>query len=191
MTRDAVHQAGVALAVGSGVVLGLTGDYGSGAASPSLVQPPSWAFGIWGPIYVGLLAYAVQQALPSRRESEAQRRTGWWVAAAVLSSGFWVRVFPLEVLPVTEALVLFTLVTAGVAVWRARPAAGALAPSEAWLTRAPLGLFFGWIRVATVVGSTEAVLAEPESRVGGRRAVGRLRARPRGGGGVGGDAGGA
>ena len=41
MTRDAIRQAGVTLAVGSGVVLGVTGEYGSGAGSPSLVEPPS------------------------------------------------------------------------------------------------------------------------------------------------------
>ena len=32
-----------------------------------LVQPPGWAFSIWGVIYLGLTAYTIYQALPAQR----------------------------------------------------------------------------------------------------------------------------
>ena len=38
--------------------------------------PAGYVFSIWGLIYIGLIAYAVYQALPSQRENPRLRKTG-------------------------------------------------------------------------------------------------------------------
>jgi benzodiazapine receptor len=41
--------------------------------------PSGYVFAIWGLIYIGLLAYAVYQAIPSQKENPRLQATGWWV----------------------------------------------------------------------------------------------------------------
>lgn len=40
--------------------------------------PAGYVFSIWSLIYLGLIAYAVFQILPSQRENPRLRQTGWW-----------------------------------------------------------------------------------------------------------------
>ena len=44
--------------------------------------PAGYVFSIWGFIYIGLIAYAIFQALPSQRENPRLRRVGYLVRAA-------------------------------------------------------------------------------------------------------------
>ncbi len=47
------------------------------ADSDATLKVAGWAFSIWGIIYLGLLAYAVRQALPQTGESPLIHRLGW------------------------------------------------------------------------------------------------------------------
>lgn len=160
MNRDVVRQAAVVLGALIGIGLGLTGDYGSGESSPSPVAAASYTFFVWALIYAGILTFAVNQALPSRRTDRVLRRAGWPAAAAFFAIGLWADVFLLERYWLTEALVLVTLAVALLACARVRPAVAPLRRRDCWLVRAPLFLLGGWLTVATVVGSTEALLTE-------------------------------
>ena len=42
--------------------------------------PAGYVFSIWGVIYLGLIAFAVFQALPSQRQNPRLRATGWWIS---------------------------------------------------------------------------------------------------------------
>ena len=155
--RDVLRQITVAAAVGGGFIIGVSGDYGDAAAGPSLVVPANYAFSIWAPIYAGLFSHAVYQALPAQRRDPVLRRTGWATACAVGLSGFWVWTQDIPALELT--LIAATTAAAVTGYLRAAPR-----PSEAasarhrWLVRTPLGLFSGWITVATVAGGGEALL---------------------------------
>src|SRR5690348_14813721 len=74
------------LALGQILVSALAGgSVGAVAhAYPTPLLPADWAFAIWGPIYLGFLAYAGYQLLPGQRGREIHRRTGWWAAASAL-----------------------------------------------------------------------------------------------------------
>lgn len=156
--RDVLRQATVVAAVGGGFLVGVSGDYGDAAAGPSLVVPAGYAFGIWTPIYVGLFSHAVYQALPAQRRDPALRRTGWATACAVGVSGFWVWAQDVPVLELS--LIAVTAAAAVTAYTRAAPVEQAedVSVRERWLVRVPLGLFSGWITVATVAGSGEALI---------------------------------
>jgi hypothetical protein len=159
MTWDGVRQAVVVGSVVGGIVSGATGDYGEAGPSPSLVLPADYAFTIWGPIYAGSIVYAVQQARPSRRADPVFRRTGWAAAAAYGLAGTWVRVqrHPRLQLAVIGATAAATALSYA----RARPATPQeqLSAQDRWTVRVPLGLFAGWITLATAAGGTEAIMA--------------------------------
>ena len=42
--------------------------------------PAGYVFSIWGLIYIGLIAFAIFQALGSQRENPRMRATGWWIS---------------------------------------------------------------------------------------------------------------
>ncbi|HEX9087992.1 MAG TPA: hypothetical protein VF867_10740, partial [Arthrobacter sp.] len=133
-------------------------DYGDAAAGPSLVVPAGYAFGIWAPIYAGLFSHAVYQALPARRRDPVLRRTGWATACAVGLSGFWV--WAQDAPGLELSLIAVTAAAAVTAYTRAAPVLPTEAASvrDRWLVQVPLGLFSGWITVATVAGSGEALI---------------------------------
>lgn len=156
--RDVLRQMAVAVAVVGGFLVGVSGDYGDAAAGPSLVVPANYAFGIWAPIYAGLFSHAVYQALPARRRDPVLRRTGWATACGVGLSGFWVWA---QDIPGLELSLIAVTVSAAVTGYiRAAPVEKneVAAARDRWLVRAPLGLFSGWITVATVAGGGEALL---------------------------------
>ncbi|MGY1706921.1 hypothetical protein ACI79C_20335 [Geodermatophilus sp. SYSU D00697] len=160
MDRDGLRQGAVLAAVVGGLVGGVTEDHGDSDESPSPVLPADWAFGIWGPVHAGTLAYAVQTLRPSRRSDPLLRREGWPVALANAAAGAWVRLPGRQRrrLPAIAA----TVAGAATAYGRARPAGTAEAVSavDRWTVRAPLVLFTGWVTVASAAGATEVLLAE-------------------------------
>ncbi|MFI7044100.1 hypothetical protein [Streptosporangium sandarakinum] len=91
MRQGAARQALTAGAVVTGLTLGATGNYGDADRSPSAIVPPSRAFGIWGPIYAGSLAYAAYQAMPRRRADHVLGRLALPAALGYLGAGLWSR----------------------------------------------------------------------------------------------------
>lgn len=156
MDKDRLRQVVVVAATTSGIAIGATADYGSAGTSGSTIIPANYAFGIWAPIYVGSLAYAVYQALPSRRRDPLLRRVGWPAAAAYFLVGLWVRT---DTLWLYEGLIAASLIAAAIAYGRLGPAVAGTSRAETWLVRAPLGLFAGWITLATAAGTAEGLLA--------------------------------
>ena len=47
--------------------------------------PAGYVFAIWGLIYIGLLSYAVFQALPAQKDNPRMQATGWWVVLGSLT----------------------------------------------------------------------------------------------------------
>ena len=52
--------------------------------------PAGYVFAIWGIIYIGLIAYAVYQALPSQKDNPRLQATGWWVVLGGLANSTWI-----------------------------------------------------------------------------------------------------
>ncbi|WP_298457399.1 tryptophan-rich sensory protein [uncultured Cellulomonas sp.] len=176
-TADATRQITVLLGsllaiaaafVGSGAFGGPdqteVGD-GALAADATLVAPGQPAFAIWSVIYSGLLAYAVWQALPSRRADPRQRSTGWWVLGSMLLNALWITVVQAGLLglsvPVIAALVAVLVVVLSRLV--DRPASGVV---EAVVVDGTLGLYLGWVVVATVANVAAVLTAAGYTELG-------------------------
>lgn len=157
MTRRLVVLGAAIFAVLIGYVQAM-GAFGQSPAefsadSDETLRVASYAFAIWGPIYLALLAYAVRQALPQTGESDLIRRLGWPSAAALIAIGLWVVAAGFDqeaatvVLIFGAALVLIVPLVLNAADIRSL----SRGDRDRWLTAWPLALLAGWLTVAAPV----------------------------------------
>ena len=155
--------------VGSGAVVGApVAEVADGALSSSatLVAPAEPAFAIWGVIYVGLLLLALLQVLPSRRTDPRQRRTGWWTAASLLLNALWILVIQAELIAVSLVVIAALVAVLVVAMLRL----GDSSPStryERLVVDGTLGLYLGWVCIATVANAAATLVLAGVSPTGG------------------------
>lgn len=123
------------------------------ADSDATLRVAGYAFAIWGVIYLGLLIYAVRQALPSTGESELLTRLGWPSALALLGIGWWIvaAAFDWEIgtiiLIFGSLLVLLVPLLANARAIRTLPRRDV----ERWTVVWPLALLAGWLGIAAPV----------------------------------------
>ena len=116
--------------------------------------PAGYVFSIWGLIYLGLIAFAIFQALPSQRENPRLRATGWWISLGGLSNSAWIFLWQYEHFPLTLVAMLVLLATLLVTYLRLGIGRTAVSTAETWAVRLPFSIYLGWITVATVANVT-------------------------------------
>ena len=146
----------IAAVVGVGLLGGTpVQDLQDGALGPdaTVLAPATPAFRIWSVIYVGLIAFAIWQALPSQRSRERQRAIGWLVALTAVLNGAWLLAAQFTNLPLTVVAIVALLVALSVLLVRT-----ARFPREtrldAVLIDGVTGLHLGWVALATVANTT-------------------------------------
>jgi hypothetical protein len=151
----------VAAFIGSGAFFGTPIQQAAGGfldADSTLIAPGTGAFRIWSVIYTGMLAYAIWQALPSQRDDARQIRIGWWVAASLILNAVWIGVVQADLLylslPVIAAL-LAVLCRIFVILRRTRPKNRV----EAVVADGAIGLYLGWVIIATAANATAILVA--------------------------------
>ncbi|MEO1590947.1 MAG: tryptophan-rich sensory protein [Cyanobacteria bacterium J06632_22] len=123
-----------------------------------LITPASYAFAIWGLIYLALIAYGFYQAKPAQRRSPSIRQANGWLIVACLVQMLWILLFTLQQfwLSVVAMLgILIPLILAYQSLWQ-RPKADRAYRRYA---RTPLSLYLAWISVATVINVASALYA--------------------------------
>ena len=165
---DVVRQAVVAVSavvavVGSAIGSGAFGgtpiaEAGGGAlsAEATLVAPDGPAFAIWSLIYLGLVAYAVHQALPAQRTARRHRATGWLAAASLVLNAVWILVAQAGYVALSAGIIAVLLaVLVAVVVRLARdPERNRV---DGTLTDGTFGLYTGWVSIATVANVAAAL----------------------------------
>ncbi len=116
--------------------------------------PAGYVFSIWGLIYLGLIAFAVFQALPAQRENPRLRAAGWWIALSGLANCTWLFLWHYEQFPLTLVAMLGLLATLIVTYLRLGIGRTAAPTAETWAVRLPFSVYLGWITVATVANVT-------------------------------------
>lgn len=161
--RVAVIAAEVFCVVGTLFGIGVIGTRveessgGALAATATLIAPAGPAFSIWTPIYVGLLAYAVWQALPANAVRARVRSTGWLAAASMVLNAAWLLVTQQGWIWASVVVIVALALTLGTLVERLtrQPA------SSTWdrvLLDGTFGLYLGWVAVATCANITAALV---------------------------------
>lgn len=151
----------VAAFIGSGVIVGTPiQDAASGAldADSTLIAPGTGAFRIWSVIYTGMLAYAIWQVLPAQRHDERQRRLGWWVTASLVLNAAWIASVQLDLLPLSLPIivVLLAVLCRLFVVLRRTPPKNRV---EIVVADGSIGLYLGWVIVATAANATAVLVA--------------------------------
>ena len=123
------------------------------ADSDATLKVASYAFAIWGIIYLGLLVYAVRQVLPQTGESEMINRFGWPSVVALLGIGWWIvaSAFDWELMTI---VLIFGAAAALIAPLLANASRIRLlgrGDRDRWMTVVPLSLLAGWLTIASPV----------------------------------------
>jgi benzodiazapine receptor len=119
--------------------------------------PAGYVFSIWGLIYIGLVAYAVFQALPAQRDNPRLRKVGYFVIIGCLANCVWLFLwhfeqFPLTLVAMLSLLAMLILVYLGLETGHTNVSA-----AETWAVRIPFSIYLGWITVATIANVTDVL----------------------------------
>jgi len=168
--NDSLRQ----VVVVASAVLGLVGAFiGSGAAGgtpmpevsggalaadATLIAPGGPAFAIWTPIYAGLMAYAVWQLLPTQRTDARQRSLGYPIALSLLLNAAWILSVQFDLLALSVPIIAALL---AVLVWVLRILRDTRPKNrvEAGLVDVTMGLYLGWVCVATAANVAAVLVA--------------------------------
>ncbi len=124
----------------------------------STLRAAGYAFAIWGPIYLGIMAYAVWQALPGRANGRLLSELGWPSALAIAGCGAWILAsamnarWPSVVIIVGSAAVL----TGALLTLTAPRQVKAV---DVALVLTPLDALAGWLTVASALNLTTVLTA--------------------------------
>ena len=163
MNRDVVRQVAVVLALIATLVVnalsnalplnGLTAGQISDRFKVFFV-PAGYVFSIWSLIYLGLIAFAVYQALPAQRANPRLRRIGYLFVLTCLANMSWLFLWHYEQFPLT-LIAMFSLLALLIALYlRLGIGRHAVPAAERWTVRLPFNLYLGWISVATIANVT-------------------------------------
>ncbi len=107
---------------------------------------------IWAPIYLGLLAFAVYQALPAQRDNPRLAKTRPWLVASALLNAAWIVSFNNLLFTLSLVVIVGMLVTALV-MHRTLEIGKTRVYGPERTLRIPFSLYAGWLTVATIVNA--------------------------------------
>jgi hypothetical protein len=164
MKKDVVRQIVVALSIAATIAINILANalpingLGTGQISDQFkvyFVPAGYVFSIWGLIYLGLIAFAVFQALPSQRENPRLRATGWWVTLGGLANIAWIFLWHYEKFAWTLVAMLVLLATLIITYLRLGIGRVKVSSAERYTTQLTFSIYLGWITVATIANITE------------------------------------
>ena len=160
-----VAASAVAAIIGSFIGSGAAGgtqiqnaSNGALSADSTLIAPGGPAFSIWSVIDLGLVAYAVWQFLPKQKTEHRHRLLGYPVAASLLLNAAWILSVQFDLLPLSVpiiAVLLAVLAYIFVLILRHRPSNTV----DAIVTDGTMGLYLGWVCVATAANISAVLVA--------------------------------
>ena len=121
---------------------------------PVYFTPAGYVFAIWGLIYLGLLAYAVYQALPAQRQNPRLRSIRTLFLIGSLANIAWILLWHYLLFPLTLVAMLVLLGTLIGIYLRLRIGRTSPPLVERLTVDLPFSIYLGWITVATIANVT-------------------------------------
>ncbi len=122
---------------------------------PIYFVPAGYVFAIWGLIYLGLIAFAVYQALPAQRTNPRLRAIGVPVIISSVANIVWIFLWHYEQFPGTMVAMLVLLAALLTIYLRLGTGNSRATAGEKWAVRVPFSIYLGWITVATVANASQ------------------------------------
>lgn len=113
---------------------------------PTVLTPAGYAFSIWGLIYFGLIAFTIYQLLPSKLERLRNVRLLYIISCALNCA--WLYAWHSYAIGICVILLFALLATLALINIKLKAAESA---REALFTKAPFGIYFGWVTAASIV----------------------------------------
>lgn len=134
--------------------LAATGRLGSDTAEisdkyPTLLTPAGYAFSIWSLIYLGLVAFSIYQMLPANLARFRAVRS-FYIFSCALNCA-WLYFWHREQIALCFVVIAALCATLTIICYHLRDPESL---SDTWATKAPFGLYFGWVTAATLVNFT-------------------------------------
>lgn len=120
--------------------------------------PAGYVFSIWGVIYIGWLAFAIYQLLPTQRDNPRIQQVGYLFALSGIANMAWLFFWHYEYFVLTVMVMLILLLLLIAIYLRLQIGKVQVAPLERWCVDIPFSVYLGWITVATIANIT-AVLS--------------------------------
>jgi len=116
----------------------------------SLFTPAGYAFSIWGLIYLGLLIYAIYQALPAQRQNVALASINKPFLLNCAANSVWIFAWHYDFV-VVSLLLMFVILGTLISIYRKLGIAnGPASRSRRLFVHLPFSIYTGWITVATI-----------------------------------------
>jgi TspO/MBR family len=166
MSKDTVRQSAVVLTTILTLIMNILADalpingQNTGQISDRFhvyFVPAGYVFSIWLLIYIGMIAYAIFQALPAQKDNPRMRDTGWLFVLGGIANIAWLifwhdNLFSLTLVAMLSLLGLLIAIYLRLGIGR-QP----VSSSERWSTRVPISIYLGWITVATIANVTDVL----------------------------------
>lgn len=115
-----------------------------------LITPASYAFAIWGLIYLGLISFAIYQILPAQKGDTLLRKIGYKIAIASGAQIIWVVCF-LNRQFGASMMAMICILLPLIGAYACLPFKTRIARWQRWLIRTPISIYLAWISVATIL----------------------------------------
>ena len=125
-----------------------------------LIIPASYAFAIWGLIYLGLFAFGIYQIVPSHKGDEDLRQTGYLLAIASVAQCVWVYLFLYRLFALSVVAMLWILLPLITTYLRLGVGKKIVNRSKNLCIHRPMSIYLGWISVATILNVACALYAQ-------------------------------
>jgi hypothetical protein len=116
------------------------------AKYPTVLTPAGYAFSIWSLIYLGLLAFSVYQALPANLARYRPVRS-LYILSCLLNCT-WIYFWHREQIGICLAVIA---ALCGTLIFIRCRLTSFNGKGDTWLTKAPFGIYAGWVTAATTV----------------------------------------
>jgi hypothetical protein len=120
------------------------------------LTPAGYAFTIWSLIYLGMAAYVVFQALPSKLAHPFASAARIPFVFSCAANSAWLIAWHYDMIPLSVALMFSLLAILALINVKVSDAATTV---DVLAIKAPFNLYFGWVTVAAVVNVTISLVA--------------------------------
>lgn len=112
--------------------------------------PAGYVFAIWGLIYLGLIIFGLYQLLPrSRRSSNIEKISPWFVLSCVLNSA-WIIAWHYLYIGVALGIIVLLLLILAVIYKKLNQRKQGVPHEENIIVNAPFSIYLAWVSVATI-----------------------------------------
>lgn len=122
---------------------------------PTLITPAGYAFSIWSLIYIGMIGFSIYQLLPSQAGNPRFRAIRTVYLLSCVANCAWIYLWHYEQIIAALGVIFLLLATL---VYINIKLQNTETPAEAWLSKIPFSIYFGWVTVASILNASIALV---------------------------------